>query len=196
MDMAIAAKASSAVIVVGLLAIATASGNDFSHLARTKLQIHSETVLSGVNFNNGKIKGVIQKLGKPRHTTISRSGELSQIAVVDGTYEWQTKNWRLRIIVQDELNSARITQVDVWGTHPGAEVGTTGSGLKLGDSIRDVRRIYRLRPYFGTFIPEDNNNSQPWASSPSGCEPTLAIDFDEDGKINHMSLTGFCGPSY
>jgi hypothetical protein len=191
MDKNIAAKASFAVIVIGLLAIATAFGDDFLHPTGANLQIHSETVLSGVGVYpcSGKIEDVIQKLGKPLHTTVSRSNNRTHTVFVDGTYEWQTKNWRLRIRAQDELNAAYITQVDVWGTHADAEVGTTGRGLELGDAISDARRTYGLRSYFGTTITGNNNDG--WAASvgPLDYAPTLTIDFDKDGKINHMRLT-------
>ncbi len=189
-----AAKSSLTVIVVGMLAISTVFGDDLPHLARPGLEIHSETLLSGVDVRTGTIGDLIQELGKPRHFTVSHNNELTHVVFVDGTYEWQTKNWRLRIRVRDELNSARITQVDVWGRRSDAHIGKTGRGLELGDTISDARRIYGLRSYFGTTLPEVDR--QIWAPSPGVCNPILGIDFNEHGNVNHMSLVESCGPYF
>jgi len=190
MGKGLAATVLSTIIIASLLAIPTASGDDSPHLFPVNLQIHSETVLSGVDIYDSNIGNVIRNLGKSGHSTISRTNELTKATVfTNRAYEWQTKNRRLRIRVYDDFDSSKITQVDVWGTHADNGVGVSGHGLKLGDTIDDAWQVYGLRSYVGATIPAD---SLPWAR----CEPTLVIDFDKNRKVNHMALGMSCKPSY
>jgi len=60
-------------------------------------------------------------------------------------------------------------------------------GIKLGDSIGDVRRRYGLRLYFGVTLSETDKSGR--QANLCGYAPTLAVEFDEDERVNHMELT-------
>ena len=81
-----------------------------------------------------------------------------------------------------------IISIDVVGSCPHAGIGLSGRGLKLGDSLIDARRIYLLQSYFGTTPSDTSPGPFRW----SDWAPTLQVDFDKSGKVNHMKLTWQC----
>lgn len=171
-----------------ILATTLAFGADFLHPPHT-LEIHSETVLSGIDLYNSKIDEIVEKLGKPSQVTVTARTDVSETR----RYEWQTKMCSLRLTTV-ELRDGRkwIESIDVLGTHPDDEVGVTGRGLKLGDVIGDLRRIYSLREYFGATLPENDSPLQVSARKLSGA--ILNVDFDKTGRVNHMKLAHSCMP--
>jgi hypothetical protein len=183
----LAIKAPLTVLVVGLFVTLTALGDDF--VRRNSLHIHSETVLAGIDVYNGTIERAIEKLGKPNHVAVS-PGTDTTFSV--GVYEWQTRTSSLRITAYESASTHMIMSIDVAGAHPDSGIGTTGRGLKLGDTIGDARRTYGLRPYFATTLPD--NNGIPGMFIGNDFEPHLQIDFDKVGKVNHMKLTNRCVP--
>jgi hypothetical protein len=173
-----------------MLAPSISFGGNLFH-RQDSLVVDSENVLSGIDLYNNKIDQVIHTLGEPTRVTVSHRTEVSETRV----YEWETKACSLRLTAS-ALTDGRlwIESVDVLGAHPDGTVGTTGRGLKLGDSIRDVRRIYGLRLYFGTTVSE--NKRPQFARTGPGCRPSLEIDFDEARVVKNLRLTLACGPSY
>ena len=148
------------------------------------LEIHSETTLAGVNPEVSKIQEVIRKLGKPDRTTIHYTDGKHSMPL-GGTYEWQTVGWRLRIETMNSGGSGTITQVDVWGIHPEGEIGTTGQGLRLGDAIADVMRVYRLPPYFDTSAQKAEKQ---YPRVPVLSNLTLQVQYDIRGRVDHLTL--------
>jgi len=169
---------------VGMFATHAAFGGGLFPDYRNSIIVHSETVLSGVDVRNNSIQQVIEKLGEPSHVTVKPRTERDPTFRI---YEWETKTCWIRLIALNERGpqDPPIRSVDVWGTHPHAEIGRTGRGLKLGDLISDAEGIYRL-VYFGATIPNDRSS---WAAFQDYGVPSLTIDFDKDGRVNHMRLT-------
>jgi hypothetical protein len=169
---------------VSMLAAHAAFGGGLFPDYRNSILVHSETVLSGIDVRNNTIQQVIEKMGEPSHVTVKPRTERDPAFRI---YEWETKTCWIRLIALNESGlEPPIRSVDVWGTHPHAEIGTTGRGLKLGDLISDAGRIYGLRLYFGATLPNDRAS---WASFRDYGAPSLTIDFDKDGRVNHMRLT-------
>ena len=56
--------------------------------------------------------------------------------------------------------------------------------------IGDARRIYGLRSYYGTPLPD--NNGIPGMFIGNDFEPHLQIDFDKVGNVNRMKVTNPC----
>lgn len=170
-------KARCVVLVVGMLVI-RAAPDDFLHQQQNTLVL-SDRVLSGVEPHYSTIEDVIAKFGKPSAVTIRLRAE-GPLTVEQRNYEWQRKECQLRVVTAESYGGNVIESIDVWGTAPVGDMCTTGRGLKLGDSIRDVRRIYALRLYFGITLPE--------RTPPCLGEPILEVDLNKAGKINHMKV--------
>ena len=86
--------------------------------------------------------------------------------------------------IDEEYLEQRVVSIEVWGKHPEAEIGTTGQGLKLGDPVSEVRRIYGLRSFFGVTL-SDQAGCGLFAGSTA---PTLLIEFDGNQRIDYMGL--------
>jgi hypothetical protein len=169
---------------VGMLATDGAFGGNLFPDYRNSILVHSETVLSGIDVRNNTIQQVIEKLGEPSHVTVKPRTEREPPFRI---YEWETKTCWISLIALNESGlEPTIRSVDVWGTRPHAEIGTTGRGLKLGDLMSDAGRIYGLRLYFGATLPNDHVF---WAAFRDYVAPSLTIDFDNNRRVNHMRLT-------
>ncbi len=180
-------KALRVFLFVSILAANASPDDDFLRPRQNSLSIRSDAVLSGFEFYNSTIEDVITKLGKPSAINMLRTITEGTLTFVERSYEWQRKECLLRIVAAEAYGRNTIESIDVWGTGPDGEIGTTGRGLKLGDSVSEARRIYGLRLYFGVTLSE--KSSSPFLS-PNGCplapEPILRVDFDKTGRINHM----------
>jgi hypothetical protein len=144
------------------------------------MTIFSETTLAGVNPAVSKIEEVIQQLGKPNCVTVRYADQKQEISL-GKSYEWQTSNWRLKIATENLMG---ISQVDVWGARPEGDIAKTGQGLKLGDTVFDVSRVYRLPPYSGL----NNDSGHPYPLLSHYGRDTLRIQFDLSGRIYHLTL--------
>jgi len=107
---------------------------------KNRLSTRSEAVLSGADMHHSTIDEVIANLGKP-----------SRVISPSHSYEWDKKTCWLRIVIGE---SGSIEMIEVRGTHPDSEIGTTDRGLKLGATIGDARRIYSPFHFEGT-VPEN-----------------------------------------
>jgi hypothetical protein len=164
----------------------------------TAIHISTETVVSGIDVYKGSAEQVLEKLGKPSRTEIIPPPEWGP-EFTARTYEWEGRATSLKLTtLQAKGVKPIITSVEVWGSRPDAEVGTTGHGLKLGDSIADARRLYGLRLYFGVTVSEKDNPCRPIDSRYQPVmptfSPTLSVEFDEREQVNHMVflLTNEC----
>ena len=183
-------KVAYALLAVCLLAMPKALAQDFPQDIGNSLRIYSETKLSGIDVSNGTIDGAIRRFGKPRHTIVSHGFGLDQAASIDGIYEWESANWRLKVVVRGDFDRRGIEQIDVWGTHADAAVGSTGRGLKLGDTVTQARCIYRLPMCFASSVPDSHPFTE--ANPDAYYQPVLEVDFDKGGKVNHMRLINPC----
>lgn len=167
---------------------------DFFRANKNIFFVKSERVLSGINPFEDSVAQVISKLGRPTRVVTVRK-DFGGFPVTGCQYEWDGKTSLLRVISSDcDGSEARITQVDVWGSHPDGPIGTTGRGLKLGDLVSKARAIYGLRSYFGVTASEEYHPR--WTTD--GCSHEggwLQIEFGQAERINHIGTSlpyGFC----
>jgi hypothetical protein len=150
------------------------------------VHIHSENVLSGIDIRTDTFEQIVRKLGKPTHVTISSPRTEWGRTLVTGVYEWESPASSLRLTtVNESAVEYRIERIDVWGTHPDGDVGTTGRGVKLGDPISKVRHVYGLRLYFGVTLSEKDASC---AGNYHVISPLLSVDFDQDERVSHMAF--------
>jgi hypothetical protein len=147
--------------------------------------VHNETAIAGIHLDY-IVEQVIVRLGKPDRVMTHPS---AKPGYESKTYEWERPSARLRIAA---LGDGRIMRVDVLGRPPDDEIGSTGKGLKLGDTIQEAKRIY---------LPISKTNSLPewnWNFSTPDCpipRSNLELHFDKQGGIDHMNLSNeavFC----
>jgi hypothetical protein len=75
-----------------------------------------------------------------------------------------------------------VSHVSVWGTKPEGKLGRTGKGLALGDSINRLRVLYGSR-YIERQAKDVHTVFIEWRDTTG-----LEIEFDKQGRINHMTL--------
>ncbi len=172
------------------LVASAARADDLLYPRRNVLLIRSDTVLSGIDVYRETIADVIAKIGKPNAVKTLRTVTEGTFTFTERGYEWEQEDCVLRIVTTESMdgNSSGIDSVYVRGTRPCGEIGTTGRGLKLGDTMSNARRVYGLRPYFGATVPQERHLT--WISP--GCSTDdrtrLQVDLDEAGKINGMRI--------
>ncbi len=143
-----------------------------------------EHILAGINVYDGKIETVVKNLGKPLKYTDTASDD-GPVGSGERTYEWIRDGVRLRVGTEyyTDRTTKRVVEsapmiVDIWGTAPDQGIGTTGSGLALGEDVRTAARHYGVR-----FHRDKAGITIQWKD-----ETTLIVDFDPHGIINHMQL--------
>lgn len=164
-------KPYSLLALFALLLAAPMLADDFAHLRRSTLTTYNESILSAINLPNDTVESVIANLGAPTHVTKTSSSVRS--------YEWERKTCRLKILA---LDSGSIIRVDVWGTAPDSTIGATGRGLRLGATIDDARRLY-------VRFAADIAPAKEWYWDCPPSDTKLEIDFNKNGRIDHMKLT-------
>jgi hypothetical protein len=149
-------------------------GQDFLTTAANHFRTYSDTTLSSIEPNTVSLEEIVARLGTPT-TVATRSDKW----FTNYAYEWQTTRCRLRLLAKGNTHGAlRLDSIDVWGDSPDGVIGTTGHGLKLGDTMNHARLLYRTGLY---------RYGLPMKSSVS-----LEIDFDERARVNHMQLKNPC----
>jgi hypothetical protein len=94
-----------------------------------------ETTLAGINLRNTKLNDVIRMYGPP-----TRKVKAPNNPAWTG-YVWELPNAKLEVGVNSDASGAQIDDIYVEGTADG-QLGSTGRGLKLGDGIKTIKRIY------------------------------------------------------
>jgi hypothetical protein len=150
---------STNILVVSVLAIlaplSTASDNFLSEREKS-IKVYSETILSGINLRDDTFPRILEKLGKPSRTKMTSPRIEWGRTFVTGVYEWETRVSWLRLTTLNENRlEPKIVSLEVWGSGADGEIGTTERGLKLGDLLKDVRRVYGLRIYLA--LPSPRN---------------------------------------
>ena len=93
-----------------------------------------ETKLAGIDLKTANLKDVIKLYGKP-----TRKIKVQNNPTWTG-YVWELKQAKIELGVND-LPDNQVDDIYVEGTSS-SRVGETGRGLKLGDDINDIKRIY------------------------------------------------------
>jgi hypothetical protein len=153
------------------------------HIAKQILARGSpDTVLCGIDVYHCTVSQAISKLGEP-HTAIKLPNTPPGLG--GGQYEWEKNGVRVRITAWRHAMNSMVYSVEAWGTRSKGNLGRTGRGLALGESLQEVRSIFG-----GHF----------WVNSRySGGEPrslliqwqdgtTITVSFDRLGKIDYIYL--------
>ena len=92
-------------------------------------------------------------------------------------YTWEKDGWTLSCLI--DSSDSKVISIDVQGKKIPRNIGITGSGLKVGDDLRAVRRIYGPTYHRGkSYV------SFEWRDG-----VTLDIDLNEEGKIMRFFLS-------
>ena len=137
-----------------------------------------EKVLAGINLDRSKIADVIKLYGKPSNVT----KEPSIPNVVDTShYYWMKGSAKLHVVVYGNY----IALIEVEGSPGAGQIGRTGRGLKIGDDLADVRRIYGPK-YKVRNIPERQIHDVEiqWRTE----EYSLVAELNSKGTIKSLSL--------
>jgi hypothetical protein len=124
----------------------------------------SERQLAKIFIMKSTLQDVVKIYGEP--TDESNDG-----------YIWEKEGWTLNCLIDTPEN--KVISIEVQGQRMPKSVGVTGSGLKVGDAISSVRRIYGTTFHLG-----DSFVAFEWRDG-----VTLDIDFDKAGKINRFFLS-------
>jgi hypothetical protein len=146
-----------------------------------------EKTLAGIHLDRSKVSDVIKIYGAPSKAEMqSKPADLN----VGDTYDyfWTKPGMKLHLIVYRGAHIVRgeyIALIEIERTKAKGSVGGTGSGLKLGDGLKDLRRIYGRR-FEERKLPKLNIHDVmiQWRSE----EISLVAVFDKQGKISKLSL--------
>lgn len=147
-----------------------------------------EKTLAGIHLNRDKVSDVIKLYGKP--SKVENEAEPSDPNRVDVfDYYWNKLSIKLRLVVyrgSQIKGGEQIALIEVEGSRATGIIGTTGSGLRLGGSLTDLRRIYGNR--FGERKITKlgiHDVMLEWRSE----EYSLIAEFDRRGRIKKLSLS-------
>ena len=140
-----------------------------------------ETTLSEVDVYKDTIAVVVSSLGRPNKTI-----ETQDTSIVAGGRDFIWKRDGVRLVVgtwNDKGNESTPYSVEVWGPHSNGLLGSTGRGLKLGDTLRAIIRIYGRRFAIYKFSDGRTQVTLQWRDN-----TTLYVYLDRSGHIDHMHL--------
>jgi hypothetical protein len=150
-----------------------------------------EITLAGINLKTSKLNDVIRMYGQP-----TRQREVPNNPSWTG-YVWELPYAKLELGVNRGSSGTQIGSIYVEGTANG-QVGSTGRGLKLGDGIKTLKRIYgnhfmlrtlrsdssaKRMEFTGVSVANQRATIQ-WRLE----EFTLTVGFDVHGKVIAMWL--------
>ena len=146
-----------------------------------------EKRLAGVELEQSRVAHVIKMYGKPDE--VRKQENPAGLNVVDTyDYYWVKSGVKLHLLVYGGSGikgGEYIALVEVEGPPVRGVIGRTGSGLKLGDGLADLRRIYG-RKYQGSKKPKLKSHEVmiQWRRE----EFSLIAEFDDRGRIKKLSL--------
>ena len=162
-------------VVLLLCCVGTADRLPANQIAKGK----ADDVLSSVNIYKTTIGQIFSRFGHP-----SRTIDVLEDKNDGRDYEWDHGEVKLFLGTwNDKGNNSIPYSVEVWGRRPVVILGITGRGLRLGDTLAEVREIYGER--FSKYQQEDGTLqvTVQWQD-----ETTLYLYFDHSGKIDHIHL--------
>ena len=136
-----------------------------------------EKKLARIHLEQTKLADVIRMYGKP--SKVEKQPSPPDIALTD--YYWNLSKGRLHLLMVQDY----ISLVEVEGSAGSAWL-QTGRGLRIGDNLDDLRRIYGPR-YKVRNIPSANIHDVmvQWRSK----EFSLIVELDKKGRIKKLSLS-------
>jgi hypothetical protein len=147
-----------------------------------------EKHLAGVVPGRSRVADVIKLYGKP--SEVRKHGKPEGLRVVDTyDYYWVKSGGKLHLLVfggSGIKGGESIALVEIEGSPVGGTIWRTGSGLKLGDRLADVRRIYGRR-FYERKLPKLKIHDVmiQWRRE----EFSLVAEFDNRGRIKNLSLS-------
>ncbi len=102
-----------------------------------------ETRLAGIDLRRVKLAGIIRRYGKPSDVKAWESGDSKVASSYD--YYWNNRGLRLKVVIQRLPGLEYVSFIEVTGPKTRTRIGATGAGLKLGDSLSDLKRLYGHR---------------------------------------------------
>lgn len=152
-----------------------------------------EVELAGINLEKSKLDDVIRRYGQPAHKLNAPNNPAW------AGYSWEMPHAKLEVNVEEGPKGAEITDIYIAGTSD-AEVGLSGQGLKIGDTLTDLKRIYG--PLFELSAPNRNPSGvrDPFTGVQEKSEYqvatlqwqswdfTLRVGFNAAGKVDAMWL--------
>jgi hypothetical protein len=134
-----------------------------------------EKVLASIHLERSRLSDVIRAHGEP-----------SKIEGDD--YYWEKGGWKLHLVIyrgSGIKNSEYIAMIEVEGANVPRGVDKTGRGLRLGDTISAVRRIYG-RKFKERKLPklQIHDVMVQWRRE----EVSLVAELDGRGRIKNLRL--------
>jgi hypothetical protein len=139
-----------------------------------------EKILAGIKIDRSRISDIIKLYGKPAKVSIDP--KQPNLNVVETRhYYWTKGSMRLHVAMYGEY----MGFIAVQGAPGSSQIVRTGKGLKIGDDLADVRRIYGPR-FKVQNIPrlKIHNVGIQWRTQ----EYSLVADLDEKGRIKGLIL--------
>ena len=138
-----------------------------------------EKTLAGINLERSRISDVVKLYGKPSRVSTDPKPNLNVVETQH--YYWIKGSTTLHVGVYGEY----MGFIKVQGPPSSRQIVRTGKGLKIGDDLADVRRIYGPR-YKVRNIPKLKIHDVmiQWRTKMY----TLGAEFDEKGRIKSLSL--------
>lgn len=150
-----------------------------------------ETTLAGINLKTTTLNDVIRMYGPP-----TREENVSNNQTWTG-YVWELPHAKIELGVNRGSSGTQIESIYVEGTAHG-QVGSTGRGLKLGDDIKKLTRIYGSNYEIATLRNDPSENRVEFTGVTVANqrvtiewrleEFTLTVGLDGKGKVIAMWL--------
>ena len=144
----------------------------------------AEHVLASVNVYTGKSADAVRRFGKPDRVEDITNSDYP-VGSGERSYFWKRDGVLLRVgtVYRTDPKTTKTiesspTIVDAWGLSLGGGLGATGAGLRLGQGLADVVRLYGAR-----FQKDSNGLLIQWDD-----DTEMVLDFNETGRINHIHL--------
>ncbi len=127
------------VLVASLIGFASTSRAD--HLPANLLaRGRPETKLAGIDLRRVKLAEITKLYGPPTRVKAWEQDNPKFSNSYD--YYWNRRGIELKVVVERVSGNEFITYLDGKGPKTWRKIGTTGKGVRLGDSLRDLKRIY------------------------------------------------------
>lgn len=168
------------VVVLSILSLVSFVSVGYADHLASQAKGKPEKTLAGITLGRSKIADVIKLYGKPSKVTKEpKPPNLNVVEMVH--YYWVKGSTNLHILVAGEYMSF----IEVQGSPGASRIVRTGRGLKIGDDLADVRRIYGPR-YKVRNIPNLNIHDVmiQWREE----EYSLVAYLDSKGKIKSLTL--------
>jgi len=158
------------------IALLLSSSARADHLPRHLLAGgNPEKVLAGIHLERSRLSDVIRTYGEP-------------LKVEGDDYYWEKHGWKLHLVIYrgDSIkNGEYVAMIEVEGTDVPRGMNKTGRGLRLGDTISAIRRIYGRR-FKERKLPKLNIHDVmlQWRRE----EVSLVAEIDGRGRIKNLRL--------